>query len=70
MVADWRSTLRPFPVFRLLFARSMVICGAAHGGADLPEPGPARSHPGAEGAGFVQFAEEGGAAAEAVELLG
>jgi hypothetical protein len=70
MVADSRSTLRIFLVFLLLFARSVVICRAAHGGADLPDPGAARSHPGAQGAGFVQFAEEGGAAAEAVELFG
>jgi hypothetical protein len=48
----------------------MVIGGPAHGGPDLPDPGAAGSHPGAQGAGFVQFAEEGGAAAEAVELFG
>jgi hypothetical protein len=48
----------------------VVISSAPHGGADLPDPGPAGSHPGAQGTGFFQFAEEGGAAAEAVELFG
>jgi hypothetical protein len=80
MVADSRSTLRLFSVFLpphtalLLFfcccSLSVVIGGAPHGRPDLPDPGPAGSHPGAQGAGLVQFAEEGGAAAEAVELFG
>lgn len=48
----------------------MVEGGPAHGGADLADPGAAGSDPVAEGAGLFQFAEEGGAAAEAVKLLG
>jgi hypothetical protein len=48
----------------------VVVGGSAHGGADLADAGAAGGDPGAEGAGLVQFAEEGGAAAEAVELFG
>jgi hypothetical protein len=48
----------------------VVVGGAAHGGAELANPGAAGGDPVPEGAGFFQFAEEGGAAAEAVELLG
>jgi hypothetical protein len=48
----------------------MVIGRAAHGLAKLADSGAPGGYPGSEGAGFFQFAEEGGAAAEAVELLG
>jgi hypothetical protein len=48
----------------------MVIRGAAHRFAELADPGPAWGDPGAEGARLFQFAEEGGAAAEPVELFG
>ena len=47
----------------------MVVGGAAHGFAELADAGPARGDPGAEGAGLFQLAEEGGPAAEAVELF-
>jgi uracil phosphoribosyltransferase len=47
----------------------VVIGGAAHGFPELADPGPARGDPGAEGAGLLQFAEEGGAATEPVELF-
>lgn len=50
--------------------RSVVICGAPHGSADLAEAGTAGSDPGAQGAGLVEFAEEGGAAAQPIELFG
>lgn len=48
----------------------MVVGGSAHGLADLPDPGPARGDPVAEGAGFLEFAEEGRPATQAVESFG
>ena len=48
----------------------MVVGGAAHGFAELADPGPAGGDPVSEGAGLLEFAEEGGAAAQPVQLFG
>jgi hypothetical protein len=48
----------------------VVVGSSAHGLAELADLRPPGRDPGAEGAGLFEFAEEGSAAAEAVELLG
>jgi hypothetical protein len=48
----------------------VVEGGSAHGGPELAGSGSAGGDAVAEGAGFLQFAEERGTATEAIELFG
>jgi hypothetical protein len=48
---------------------SVVVRRPAHGFAKLADPGTAWGYPGAEGARLLELAQEGGAAAQPVELL-
>lgn len=48
----------------------MVVGGAAHGLAELPDAGTAGRDPVPQGTGFFELAEEGGPATQPVELFG